>query len=1153
MTNSTTVKAYSMLTSPTPGNTGTGLDQLVDIINTDTGLAGANTGGDIAGGAAAANRMNQIIAEAVTQTGAGSDGVFTVDEVVAINAYIRTNHLAAWIEAHGDDENGSETGFHLVQNDGATGNFRGNNVIDTVADGLYHLGFEISNGRFLNEDGDANATLSQVAEWLTAIYTDRSTTGTGLDRITDLIIADGGLSATIPDEQIEQGADAANDLNALIMEGLDATGGFADGTVTADDVVALNAWIRSDPARLAHFVELHGDDENGEETGFHLVQNDGANTKMFGQNFVNTIADGIFHIGFEIEDGRFYNEDGDANATVEDVASWLNYFLSDQSSTGTGLDRITDTIMVDRGLSRNTSAADIVGGAAAANSLNGMIIDSIQATNAEDDDWITIEDLYEMNAYVRADAARLARFIELHGDDENGEETGYHLVQNDGATTTYFGANLINTVADGLYHFGFEIANGRFYNEDGDANATLDDVSAWLNYFYGNRTIVYGTRADETLEGTNAREHLLGGEGNDVINAGGGGDLVYGGFGNDTINGGAGDDLIYGQGGYDVIDGGEGSDTIRVSGVYSDGYYGFGDWDTYRDTGTSGVDTIEAIGPGNVDIATRTFNAASGIEVIDGRKAGGTVRLLGDWQDNVLDFRATTFVGGNFVIDGWTGNDTIYGSAQDDTIIGGRGHDRVDGSDGSDTYVVTGNYAGGYESFHDYDTYNDTGTTGTDTIKAVGTGDVDIGVKRFGASTGIEVIDGSAATGRVRLLGDSNANVLDFRGTSFVGGNIVIDGDWGDDTIYGNAQDNVIIGGAGYDTLDGGEGSDTYVVTGNYAGGRLSFQDFDTYADRGTAGTDTIKAVGVNVDIGLSRFGTSSGIEVIDASAATGIVRLWGDWAGNVLDFRNTTFVGSNIVIDGNNGNDTIYGNAQDNVIAGGVGYDILDGGNGSDTYLVTGTGSKFENYDTFRDTGTSGTDTIKAVGTGNVDIGLARFNATSGIEVIDGTAVSGTVRLLGDTTSDSFDFSGVTFRGANIVIDGGSGNDTIKGSAGADIITGGVGNDVLTGGAGADSFLFNTSLNKSSNVDRITDFSVVDDTIRVDDAIFRNAGPLGQLAAGAFVTGTRALDANDRFIYNAATGELLYDADGSGSGAATVFAKLGAGLALTHADFLVV
>ena len=45
---------------------------------------------------------------------------------------------------------------------------------------------------------------------------------------------------------------------------------------------------------------LHGDDEDGEETGFHLVQNDGAKTRLFGdENAIDTVADGIYHLGFQ--------------------------------------------------------------------------------------------------------------------------------------------------------------------------------------------------------------------------------------------------------------------------------------------------------------------------------------------------------------------------------------------------------------------------------------------------------------------------------------------------------------------------------------------------------------------------------------------------------------------------------------------------------------------------------------------------------------------------------------------------------------------------------------------------------------------------------------------------------------------------------------
>jgi len=54
-------------------------------------------------------------------------------------------------------------------------------------------------------------------------------------------------------------------------------------------------------------------------------------------------------------------------------------------------------------------------------------------------------------------------------------------------------------------------------------------------------------------------------------------------------------------------------------------------------------------------------------------------------------------------------------------------------------------------------------------------------------------------------------------------------------------------------------------------------------------------------------------------------------------------------------------------------------------------------------------------------------------------------------------------------------------------------------------------------------------------------------------VIGAAAQDANDRIIYNNATGALLYDSDGVGGIAAIQFATLSTGLALTNLDFFVV
>jgi serralysin len=86
----------------------------------------------------------------------------------------------------------------------------------------------------------------------------------------------------------------------------------------------------------------------------------------------------------------------------------------------------------------------------------------------------------------------------------------------------------------------------------------------------------------------------------------------------------------------------------------------------------------------------------------------------------------------------------------------------------------------------------------------------------------------------------------------------------------------------------------------------------------------------------------------------------------------------------------------------------------------------------------------------------------------------------------------------------------------------------------------------------KIVDFSVLEDTIHLDNAVFSGLVE-GALAAGAFAFGKKALEADDRILYNANKGELLFDADGAGGSKAKVFATIGKNLALTADDFLVV
>ena len=99
---------------------------------------------------------------------------------------------------------------------------------------------------------------------------------------------------------------------------------------------------------------------------------------------------------------------------------------------------------------------------------------------------------------------------------------------------------------------------------------------------------------------------------------------------------------------------------------------------------------------------------------------------------------------------------------------------------------------------------------------------------------------------------------------------------------------------------------------------------------------------------------------------------------------------------------------------------------------------------------------------------------------------------------------------------------------------------------------MFNTAPSGSTNFDRITDFSAVDDRILLENAVFTRLAA-GGLAASLFVLGTQAQDANDRIIYQRATGTLWYDRDGTGAAAKVAFADLADGTALTAADFLVI
>lgn len=136
---------------------------------------------------------------------------------------------------------------------------------------------------------------------------------------------------------------------------------------------------------------------------------------------------------------------------------------------------------------------------------------------------------------------------------------------------------------------------------------------------------------------------------------------------------------------------------------------------------------------------------------------------------------------------------------------------------------------------------------------------------------------------------------------------------------------------------------------------------------------------------------------------------------------------------------------------------------------------------------------------------------------------------------------------------------DNLNGTGGRDIIKGFSGKDVLNGGAGQDVFVFDSKPNKKTNVDKVADFSVADDSIWLENKIFTKLGKKGSEAAPAqlkksfFTVGDKAKDKDDYIVYSKKTGKLYFDVDGSGSKAAVEIATLSKKLAMTNKDFFVI
>jgi Ca2+-binding RTX toxin-like protein len=503
-------------------------------------------------------------------------------------------------------------------------------------------------------------------------------------------------------------------------------------------------------------------------------------------------------------------------------------------------------------------------------------------------------------------------------------------------------------------------------------------------------------------------------------------------------------------------------------------------------------------------------------------------------------------------------NDTLNGGAGNDVLDGGFGADNMYGGAGNDTYYVdnagdkvyetttatSGIDSGGRDLVNSSISYTlrnfveDLTLTGTANINGIGNNLNNI----ITGNTGNNIINGGA--GNDTMIGGAGNDTYYIDSTSdritekldegidtvITTLNTTLNGDSSSssssssylynienatlaanatgNTLTGSNKDNKLTGNSAINTLNGGLGNDTL----NGAGGADNMY--------GGAGNDTYYVD----NAGDKVYETTTATSGIDSGGRDLVNSSISYTLGNFVE--DLTLTGTaNINGIGNNLNNIITGNTGNNIINGGAGNDTMIGGKGNDTYYV----NSF--LDKVIEKTNEGTDTV------NSSIGYKLSSNVENLILISNTNIAGSGNEL-----------------ANKII-GNSGSNYLFGYNGNDILNGKLGNDILVGGAGKDNFVFDTTLNATTNKDTIKDFSIVDDTIVLENAIFTKLTTTGLLNAAYFKTTTdgKATDSNDYIVYNKTNGQLLYDADGNGAGAAILFATIENKVALTNADFVVI